>query len=220
MAAHIAAVMQRRERIENRHLDRLFQPRPQIVGVALALDLGPHPRHELVRIDRANDIVVDAHIEAPKQLGVVARLHHDHDRQVPGAVERAHLRAKPQAVGILQAEADDHQVEIAVRQGQQGPRRIGLPLDPVLVLQRVDHALGRTVAILDKENAAAAPELVESDAQGGGETHLLLGRGAHQHLVGEHFQPSQVLYPGNQGDVVDRLGKSRSKKKLSRMNRL
>ena len=77
-------------------------------------------------------IVVDPHVEAAQQAGVVARLDDDHDRQVPRAVERADLRAEPQAVGMLEAEADDHQVEIAVGKPQQRPRRIGFALDVML----------------------------------------------------------------------------------------
>jgi len=94
------------ERIEDRHLDGLLQPRAQIVGVALALDLGADPRQKLVGVDWAVDIVVDAHIEAPEQPGIVARLDDDHDRQMPCAVERADLRAQPQAVGVLEAQTD------------------------------------------------------------------------------------------------------------------
>jgi hypothetical protein len=57
----------------------------------------------------------------------------------------------------------------------------------MLLLQRVHDALGRSVTVLNQQNAAAAPKLIESDAEGCGKTHLLLGRGAHQHFVGEHF---------------------------------
>ena len=45
--------MQGGERIEDRHLDGLLQPRAQIVGVALALDLGADPRQKLVGVDWA-----------------------------------------------------------------------------------------------------------------------------------------------------------------------
>ena len=163
MAGHIAAVVERRERVENGHFDRLLEPHAQIVGVALALDLGAHARQQLVGIDRADDIVVDAHIEAPEQLGVVAGLDDDHDRQMPRAVERANLRAQPQAVGIVEAQAYDHQIEIAVGQPQQSAGRIGLALDVMFLLERVDDALGGTIAVLDQQNASAAPELIEPD---------------------------------------------------------
>jgi hypothetical protein len=129
VAGHIASVVQRRERVEDRHLDRLFEPSAQMIGVALALYLRAHARQQLVRVDRAHDIVVDPHIETTQQAGVVARLDDDHDRQMPGAIERANLGAEPQAVGMFEAEADDHEVEIAVGKTQQSPRGIRFALD-------------------------------------------------------------------------------------------
>ncbi len=113
---------------------------------------------------------------------------------------------KSQAVGILEAEADDHQVEITVGNLQQSAGRVGFALDLMLLLQRPDDALGGPVAVVDQQNAAAPPELIDPDSRGRGNAHLLLGRGAHQHLVGEHFQPRDVLHPRDQRDVVDRLG--------------
>ncbi len=108
---------------------------------------------------------------------------------------------------MLEAEAYDHEIEIAVGKPQQGAGEIGLALHMMLLFERLDDAVGGTVAILDQEDASAAPELIEPDPQGRGQAHLLLGRGAHQHLVGEHFEPREVLHPRDQGDVVDGLGK-------------
>ena len=50
--------MQRRERVENSHLDRLLEPHAQMIGMALALDCGAHPRQQFVAVNRAHDIVV------------------------------------------------------------------------------------------------------------------------------------------------------------------
>ena len=127
VARHVPPIVQVGQRIEDRHLDRLLETRTKIVGVALPLDLSAHPGEQLVRIDRPHDIVIHPHVEAPEQTGIVARLNHDQDRQVPRPVERAHLRAQPQTVGMVEVEADDHQVEISVRQAQEGAGRIGLP---------------------------------------------------------------------------------------------
>jgi hypothetical protein len=124
---------------------------------------------------------------------------------MPRPVERPHLRAEPQAVGVLEAEADDQEIEIAVGKPQQRTGRIGLALHMMLPLQRAQDALGRAVAVLDQEDAAAAPKLIELDPHGRDKTHLFLGRGAHQHLVREHLEPRQVLHPRDQRDVVDRL---------------
>jgi len=73
-------------------------------------------------------------------------------------------------------------------------------------LQRLDDPIRRAVAILDEKNTPAPPELVEPDAHGRGEAHLLLGRGAHQHLVGQHLEPREILHARDERDVVDRLG--------------
>ena len=64
---------------------------------------------------------------------------------------------------MLEAEADDHEIEIAVGKPQEGAGRIGLALHMMLLFERLDDALGRAVAVLDQEDAAAAPELIEPD---------------------------------------------------------
>ena len=92
MAGHIAAIMQPGERVENCHLDALLEPHQQMVEIALALDLGAHPRQQLVRVDRAHHVVVDPHVQASEQGPIVTRLGDDQDRQVACPVERADLR--------------------------------------------------------------------------------------------------------------------------------
>jgi hypothetical protein len=105
-----------------------------------------------------------------------------------------------------EAQTDDHEIEFAVRQAQQRVRGIGLALHVMLLVEGLHDALGRAIAILNQENASTVPEPIEPDPQRGGEAHLLLGRGAHQHLVGKHFESRQVPHPRDQRDVVDRLG--------------
>ena len=67
----------------------------------------------------------------------------------PGPVKRADLRAKSKAVSVLEAEADDHEIEITIGKPQQGAGRVGVALHMMLLLERLDDAVGRTVAILD-----------------------------------------------------------------------
>ena len=107
---------------------------------------------------------------------------------------------------MLEAETDDHEIEIALRETQQSPRRVRLTLDVMFGAERLDDTVGRTVTILDENNASAASELIEPDAHSRGETHLLLGRGAHQHLVGQHLEAREILHPRDERDIVDRLG--------------
>ena len=101
MARHVASVVQPGERVENRHLDAMFEPHAQMIDVALALDLGARPCQQLVGVDRAHDVVVDPHIEAPQQPRIVSRLDEDEHRQMARPVDGANLRAKPQTVRVL-----------------------------------------------------------------------------------------------------------------------
>ena len=77
--------------------------------------------------------------------------------------ERADLRAQPQAVGVLEAQTDDHEIEFAVRQAQQRVRGIGLALHVMLLVEGLHDGLGRAIAILNQENASTAPEPIEPD---------------------------------------------------------
>jgi len=116
------------------------------------------------------------------------------------------LRAEPQIIQMLQTETDDHEVEIAVRQEEDGACRIGLPHHVKLGIQRIQDTLGGAVAVLDKQNPAAASKLVHARAQAAGKAQLLLARGTHQHLVAQHLQPREIPNPRDRCDVVDRLG--------------
>ena len=93
-----------------------------MVRVALALHLRAHARQQLVLIDGAHDVVVDAHVETAQQPRLVARLDQHDDRQMPGTVGRSRLRAQPQAVGAGQREADDEDIEVFF--GERGHRRL------------------------------------------------------------------------------------------------
>ena len=102
-------------------LDAFLQAVAQVVGIALALDLRADARQQLVAVDGAHDVVVDAHVEAAQQARLVAGLDQHDDRQVARAVERARLRAQPQAVGPGQRQADDEQIEILLGEQRAAP---------------------------------------------------------------------------------------------------
>jgi len=120
-----------------------------MVRIPLTLDLRAHARQELVRIDQAHDIVVHAHIEAAEQTPLLALPDDNHDGQMPRAVERSHLRAEPQAISVLQAEAHDHEVEIAVGHLEQRTRRVGSPLHMLLGFERSNNAFCGALAIFN-----------------------------------------------------------------------
>jgi hypothetical protein len=63
--------------------------------------LGAHPRQELVLVDRAQQIIVDADLEPARHAYGVVRFGHGEDRQVARAVKRAQLAAEPQRIEVL-----------------------------------------------------------------------------------------------------------------------
>jgi len=87
MAFHVAPVVQSGQSVGNRHFDAFGQLVAQKIRVPLALDLGLHAGQQLVPVDGAHQVVVDAHIEAAQQAGFVAWFNQHDDGQMPRAVE-------------------------------------------------------------------------------------------------------------------------------------
>ncbi len=104
--------MQTSQRIGDRKFDALLQTIAQIIGEPLALDLGFNARQQFVPVDGTHQVVVDAHVHTAQQASFVAGLHENNDRQMAGPVKRAHLRTKPQPIGICETETDDQQVKV------------------------------------------------------------------------------------------------------------
>ena len=100
-----------------------------MVGIAALADLGARARQQLVLVDRAQQIVVDADLEPAQQPRVVVGIGDGQDRHVAGALQRARLAAQPQAVEIVEAERDDQKVVIAFGGVKQRFRRIGFDVD-------------------------------------------------------------------------------------------
>ena len=132
VALKIAAIVETGEPVGDRHLDGHLHVVAQPIGEALAADLGAHPRQHLVPIDRPDEVVVHAKIETAKQTHVVVRVDDDEDRQLPGAVQRAEMRAQPQAVDLLEIEADDGEVVVALSGAEERLLRFGLVIDGML----------------------------------------------------------------------------------------
>ena len=146
-----------------------------------------------------------AHVQAAQEAPLLPGFHDDYDRHMPRSIERADLRAQAQAIRVLQIEADNQEIVIAFGHLQQRPRRIGLTLDMLLAIQRLDQAVGRALTILHQEDSSVASGLFELRIHRRGEAHLLLGRSAHQHLVGQELEPRQVLHARDERDVIDQL---------------
>ncbi len=79
----------------------------QAVREALAPHLGADPGDELVAVDRTDEEIVHADVEAAQHAGLVVGLGDHDDGGVAGAVERAQLAAQAQAVIADEVEADE-----------------------------------------------------------------------------------------------------------------
>ena len=104
VAFHVAPVVETGQRIRDRHLDRVLHIVAQMIGVAPLADLGARARQQLVLVDRAQQIVVDADFEPAQQPRIVVGIGDRKDRQLAGALQRARLAAQPQTIVIFQAE--------------------------------------------------------------------------------------------------------------------
>ena len=94
-----------------------------------------------------------------------------------------------------------------VAEPQQRRLQIGLDVDLVhLGRARATHATGDALLVLDQQHAAGGfPPRPRGNAAGHA-ADLGTGRHAQQHLVVQRLEPRQVLHPGDERDVVDRLG--------------
>jgi hypothetical protein len=152
--AFVERDVQAGERIGDRELDALLEAGAQELAVPLALDLRPDPGQELVAVDRAHQIVVDAHIEAPQQTRFVAWFDQHDDRQVPCSLKGADLRTKPQPVGALQRQTDDKQIEAVVGKLQKGGLGVALCERVVCLRKNFQQSSGRAGMVVDEQNAA------------------------------------------------------------------
>ena len=106
-----AAIVEPGERVVQRHFYRLLHGLAQSIRVMLLAYVCPHSRQELVSVDRAGEVVIDAEFEAAKNLGAIVRISNEQDWQIARALVRASLAAQPQAVERAKAETDDHEVD-------------------------------------------------------------------------------------------------------------
>ena len=117
-----AAIVEPGQRVVQRHLDRLLHGLAQSIRVALLADVCPHPGQELVSVDRAGEVVVDAEFEAAKHLRAIVRIGDEQDRQIARALVRAGLAAQPQAVERAEPRLDDHEVDCLFARRRPAPR--------------------------------------------------------------------------------------------------
>jgi hypothetical protein len=175
----------------------------QIVGVALALDLGLDPGRQLLRVDRTRQDVVDADLQRLDQARTLVGIDHGQDRQVTGAFVRTQAGGEAQAVEALGRGVDNDQVDGAAG-ADLGLHGIGFDHRAMLDRQLGGHALGLALVVVDHQHPAA--QAVQS--RGGAGDHAdAAARGlALAQFVQDQLEARQAAHAGEQHDVVDRLG--------------
>ena len=96
----VAPVVQARQRVRHRHLQRGLHDLAQAVGVALAAELAAHARHQFVAVDGAHEIVVHAEVEPAHDAGAILAFRQQQDGQVAGALQRPELAAHAQRIAV------------------------------------------------------------------------------------------------------------------------
>ncbi len=206
MAFHVAAVVQAGERVGDRHFDRVLHIVAQVIGVAPAADLGARARQEFVLVDRAQQIVVDADLEAAQQPRIVVGIRDRQDRHLAGALQRARLAAQPQAIEILQPQRHDQEIVVALGGVKQRLGRIGFHIHAMLGAEHRSQPLIGRGTVIDQEDPPALADVGDGLAFRALDADLQRGQRAHAQLVGHHLQPRQRSHPCDQHDVGDRLG--------------
>jgi hypothetical protein len=120
MAVEIAPIVQAGQVVGDRELHRGLERAAQGLREAPPPHLRAHPGDQLVAVDRTQQVVVDAEVEAAGDAGPLVHLA-DHDqRHVAGPLQRAELTAQAQTVESFEVEADQGEIEPAVRRPHQG----------------------------------------------------------------------------------------------------
>ena len=81
------------------------------IRVKLLTDVGRHAGQELVSVDRAREVVVDAEFEPAKNFRAIVGISNDEDWQSARTLMRSDPAAQSQAVEGARTETDDHEVD-------------------------------------------------------------------------------------------------------------
>ena len=177
-----------------------------MVVVALALDLRPQPRRQLLLVDRADQVIVDAQFEPADDAIVLALVGEQDDRNETRPIDRAKLRAEPERIIIRETGGHENAFEIFFGRPEHAGLRIGACFDMRHAAQELGDAIAGRLAFVDDQHArqavgrtvAPAQQFLDADVPGRG--------GAQSQLVGQHLEPHEALDPGHELQVVDRLG--------------
>ena len=203
-----AAIVQPGQGSNKRQFDRLLHLLAQTVGVALLRKWCARAR--AIRCDRpaALSQSLIAELEPAQHARAILEFGDDENGQVSRALERANLAAQAEAVVIGEAEADDEDVDIVLGRLEHGLLRIRPRRRLRDARQRLQEALGRTLAIVDEKKppprSAVAPS--SAFAKGAIMPQRHRGIGAIAQFVDHHLETGERAHASDQGDFVDRLG--------------
>ena len=184
--------MQAGELVGHRQLQRIVEVRAQEIGVALALDLGAHPRGQLLRIDGPGQEVIDPDLQRLDHLGPVVRIDDDQHRHIARRLVRTQLGGKAKPVEVARIGVDDHQVDGATR-GQQRLFLVGFNHRPMVDSQFRRHPLGLALVVVDDQHPAA--RAAQAFSRTGHQTHAAAGIFPLAQFVHDGLQARQTAHP-------------------------
>ena len=202
LPVHVAAIVQAGQLVGDSQLQRVVEIVAQIVGVALAADLGAGAGRQLLRVDRLGQDVVDPDLQGLHQARPLVEIDNGQDRQVPRRLVRPELGGETQAVERAGRGVDDDQVHQALG-GHQGDFGIALDHRPMLDGQLRGDALGLALMIIDDQHPA--PRAAQTRRRPGDHAHAAAGGLAVAKFVDHHLQAGQAAHAREQHHVVDGL---------------
>ena len=166
MGFEATAIFQPGQRIGRRHFDRGFDIVAQTVGISLPPDLRAHASGKFAAIDRAQDIVVHAKIEAAQDLPAILGVGDRQHRDLAGALLESEPRAKPEPVVVREIETDDEEIVIAGGTRVERLAAIAFEFDIMVFPQGVLDELRRRRRILDEHDAPAGAVVAVAPVNG------------------------------------------------------
>ena len=134
----------------------------RFAAAGVAAQHGAHAGVQLVELERLDEVVVGAGVQAGDAVAErVARGEHDHRRRVLARAQRAqHVEAAAPLLRVGQAEVEQHEVEALRRERRvRGPRVVD-PVDRIaLVAQGLAQAVADHAVVFDQQQSHGVASL-------------------------------------------------------------
>ena len=144
---------------------------------------------------------------SPRRIArAILEVRDDENGQVSRAFDCANLAAEAQRIVVGEAEADDDDVDIVLGRLEHRLLRIRLDRDYVMRRQRLQEALGRTLAVVDEEEPPASAVFRTRRRERRDHAERDRGVGAIAQFVDHDLEAGERAYASDQLHFVDRLG--------------